>query len=448
MRSLSVKTKVALIVAVITVAVTAVVLVAMLSAADKANVNATESKLIAASASVRSELVVDDGVLMSQDDDVFVKDGTFSAVYDEEGHFLCGHMPTAKLDKLAFDEGRLHHYSSWTVLDATFSVAGYGKVYVRSVVDTKTTAGFVTQLKKLVALSLVLMALVVVAIVSLVLRRFFKPMGRMTATAQRIASGTDLSQRIELGKSKDEFYKLGVSFNEMMDRLEDSFEKERRFTSNASHEMRTPISVILSESEMALGAERTPQEREQALVKIHGQAAHMSALVNQLLMLARADRGASHISMEDVDMSELIELVCETAVELAAEKGIEVTASIQPGIHVQGDTGLLMRMVLNLIENAVRYGREGGRIKVSLQADGKEVVGVVADDGIGIAKENVPHIWERFYQVDDARSGPDRGSGLGLSMVDFVVKAHQGSIKCESELGQGSTFTFVLPVAD
>ncbi len=447
MRSLSVKTKIALVVTVVTVAVVSAVLVLMLGAVDRANDESIESKLYAASASVESSLVVDDGVLLSQDEDVFVNKGTFSAVYDGKGHFLCGHMPTAKLDKIEFEEGELHRYQSWAVLDVSVDVSGYGKVYVRSVADAKTTAGFVALLKKLAAVALICTALLVVIVVMLVLRRFFRPVERMTQTAQRIASGTDLSERIELGKSKDEFYRLGVSFNEMMDRLEDSFEKERRFSSNASHELRTPISVILSESEMALGEERTRQEREESLLKIHAQAAHMSALVNQLLMLARADRGDVSISMEDVDLSELMELVCETASELGAEKNIAVRADIQPDVHVMGDTGLLMRMVLNLLENAVRYGVQDGHIEVSLTVGEGEAVGVVADDGIGIAKEDLPHIWERFYQADSARSGVDRGSGLGLSMVVFAVKSHSGSIDCTSDLGEGSTFSFRFPLA-
>ena len=446
MRSFSVKSKIALVVALCTVALATIVMLLMLGAVDKANVHATESKLYAASANVCAKLEVEDGVLLADDDDAFVKGGTFTAVYDPKGHFLCGHMPTAKLDKLPFASAELRHYETWTVLDADFVVDGSGEVYIRSVVDTKTTAGFVVRLKKLVAVALALMAVLIVASVYLILLRFFRPIGKMTSTAEQIAAGSDLTQRIELSKSKDEFYKLGSSFNEMMGRLEDSFEKERRFTSNASHELRTPISVILSESEMAMGEGRTPEEREESLAKIHAQAAHMSALVNQLLMLARADRGDTHIDFEDVDLSELMELVAETGEELAAEKGIAIKTDIQLGIHVSGDQGLLMRMVLNLVENAIRYGKTGGHIVVSLANDGESARGVVSDDGIGIAADELPHIWERFYQVDTSRSGPDRGSGLGLSMVRFVAEAHHGTVECASEPGEGSAFTFELPL--
>lgn len=445
MRSLSVKSKIALVVAVCTVALAAVVMVVMLGAVDKANVHATESKLFAASAGVCSKLEVEDGVLLA-DDDVFVKGGTFTAVYDKDGHFLCGHMPAAKLDKLPFEKSGLRHYDTWTVLDADFNVEGYGEVFIRSVVDTKTTAGFVVQLKQLVTAALALTALLVVVVVYLILRRFLKPVGKMTATAEQIAAGSDLSRRIELGKSRDEFYKLGSSFNGMMNRLEESFEKERRFTSNASHELRTPISVILSESEMAMQEGRTAAERDESLQRIHAQAAHMSALVNQLLMFARADRGDTHIDFERVDMSELMELVAETGADLAVEKHIGIDMDIQPGICVAGDQGLLMRMVLNLVENAVRYGRAGGHVAISLASSDDRARGAVRDDGIGIAPDDLPHIWERFYQADAARSGLERGSGLGLSMVKFVAETHHGSVGCISELGQGSTFSFELPL--
>lgn len=446
MGSVSVKSKIALSVAACTVALAAVVMVVMLGAVDKANVYATESKLFAVSANVCSQLEVEDGVLLADDDDVFVKDGTFTAVYDTEGHFLCGHMPTSKLDRQPFSQGKLSHYATWTMFDADFNVDGYGEVHIRSVVDTKTTAGFVVELKRLAVAALALMAALAVALVYLVLRRFFKPISKMTATAEQIASGTDLSRRIELGKSKDEFYKLGNSFNNMMDRLEESFEKERRFTSNASHELRTPISVILSESEMAMGEGRTAGEREESLGKIHVQAAHMSALVSQLLMLARADRGDARINFEDVDLSELMELVAETGAELATEKDIEIKTAIQPNIHVAGDQGLLMRMVLNLVENAIRYGVTGGHVTVALSSDGDRVRGTVSDDGIGIREEDLPHIWERFYQVEAARGGLDRGSGLGLSMVRFIAGAHHGTVSCESKPGEGSVFTFELPL--
>lgn len=447
MRSLSVKSKIVLVVTLFTVALTAIVFVAMLGAVDKANVSATESKLYAANASVGVSLTVEDGLVVASDDDVFVKRGTFSAVYDEKGHFLCGHMPSAKLDKLPYREHGLQHYSSWVILDTSYNVAGFGEVYIRSVADSKIMAGFITQLKVLAALALASIAALTVIATTLILRRFFKPMDRMNETAQSIAAGTDLSQRIELGRAHDEFYRLGSSFNEMMDRLESSFEQERRFTNNASHELRTPISVILGESEMALEEGRSQEELEESLLKIHGQAAHMSALVSQLLMLARADRGAVSIADEEVDLSELMELVCETGEELAAVKDIRVGTRIEPGVVVRGDSSLLMRMVLNLVENAVRYGREGGHIRVSLAREDGRAVGRVEDDGIGISAEDLPHIWERFYQADNARGGEDRGSGLGLSMVQFVARVHHGEVACESELGSGSIFTFALPAS-
>lgn len=445
MRALSVKSKIALVVMLCTVALTSIVFLAMLGAVDKANVAATESKLYAANAGVGVNLTVEDGLVVATDDDVFVRRGTFSAVYDEKGHFLCGHMPSAKLDKLPYSEGPLRHYSSWVILDTSYNVAGFGEVYIRSVADSKIMAGLITRLKMLAALALAAIAILTVLATMLILRRFFKPIDRMVATAQSIAGGTDLSQRIELCRSKDEFYRLGSSFNEMMDRLESSFEQERRFTNNASHELRTPISVILNESEMALEEGRSQEELTTSMAKIHGQAAHMSALVSQLLMMARADRGAASIDREKLDLSELMELVSETGEELAGERGISVTTNIQPDVFVSGDKSLLMRMALNLVENAVRYGRDGGHIEASLHVEGNSAVGQVKDDGIGISAQDLPHIWERFYQADSARSGSDRGNGLGLSLVEFVARVHGGSVSCASELGQGSAFTFVLP---
>lgn len=169
----------------------------------------------------------------------------------------------------------------------------------------------------------------------------------------------------------------------------------------------------------------------------------MAALLSQLLMLARADKGRQPLQQEPVDLSELAEMVAETEAEQAAARQITVETELEPGITVLGDETLLMRLLINLTENAIHYGRPGGWVRLTLHRQGENAVGTVADNGIGIAPENLDKIWLRFWQADPAHSGG--GAGLGLAMVRWIAEAHGGNVTAESTPGAGSTFTFTIP---
>ena len=204
------------------------------------------------------------------------------------------------------------------------------------------------------------------------------------------------------------------------------------------------MAVILSQSEYALAHPGDPQETEAALQSIHAKAGEMAALLAQLLLLARADKGRQAVAREAVDLSELAAMVAETEAEQAAARGIELRTGIEPGVTVQGDETLLMRLFINLLENGIRYGRPGGWLKLTLRREGDAAVAVVADNGIGIAPEDLDHIWQRFWQADPARSGG--GAGLGLAMVRWIAEAHGGTVTVESTPGEGSAFTFTMPL--
>ena len=173
----------------------------------------------------------------------------------------------------------------------------------------------------------------------------------------------------------------------------------------------------------------------------------MSRLVNQLLQLALADRHKESLHLEEFDLSELTEMVAEEAQGLAESKAVTLTAEIEPGILVKADQTLMMRIWLNLLTNAVKYGRQQGQIWLTLKSDGKNAVGTVGDDGIGISAAELPKIWKRFYRVNTARSsGDDSGTGLGLAMVKWMVESHGGTVSAVSTLGAGSTFSFTIPL--
>ncbi|MDR0434464.1 MAG: HAMP domain-containing histidine kinase, partial [Gracilibacteraceae bacterium] len=269
------------------------------------------------------------------------------------------------------------------------------------------------------------------------------PVRKIAQTAEEITAGGDLSKRIALGAGKDEIYSLAASFDRMLERLREAFAKEQQFTSDASHELRTPVSVIISQCEYALENAASREELQTAVESTLEQARRMAALIARLLAFARADAGRAEISKETVDLSELARGAAEQAAEIAAAKRITVAAAIEADLLVTGDETLLVRMMWNLLENSIKYGKEGGATEFSLRSENDLIVGEVKDDGVGIAAAHIGKIWDRFSRVDEARSGD--GFGLGLSMVKYIAGVHGGGVAAESEPGAGSVFTFRLP---
>lgn len=198
----------------------------------------------------------------------------------------------------------------------------------------------------------------------------------------------------------------GHAFDEMFARLEESFNRERQFASDASHELRTPIAAILTQCEYALSLPEDNAEQRMCLERIQRQAKRMSTLVSQLLELTRADQQRAAIRKESFDLSELIEVVLEQMEPQAQACGIEFRTRLKPNLSFFGDPSLMMRLILNLVSNAIQYGRSGGFVLVSLTDDGRQAELRVEDNGIGIAPEHTPHIFERFYRADPSRSAP------------------------------------------
>ena len=360
---------------------------------------------------------------------------------------LYGFVPREFDNSVIFDDGSLRTVESgghsWYLYDEQITVEDYGPVWVRSIAAADAFNSTLGTLGKTALLVLPVFVVLAAVCGYLLTRRAFAPVRQITQTAREIGEGGDLSRRIGLTGRKDEIHTLAAEFDAMFARLEQAFDREKQFTDDASHELRTPTAVILSQSEYALENTQPQGETRAALESIHTQAARMAALLSQLLMLARADKGRQVVQREPVDLSELVEMVAETEAEQAEARNITVQTALEPGVTVQGDETLLMRLLINLTENAIRYGRPGGQVKLTLRRQDGEVVGTVEDDGIGIAPEDLDKIWQRFWQADPARSGG--GAGLGLSMVRWIAGAHGGRVTVQSEPGKGSIFTFFLP---
>ncbi|HXG62336.1 MAG TPA: heavy metal sensor histidine kinase [Planctomycetota bacterium] len=276
--------------------------------------------------------------------------------------------------------------------------------------------------------------------------RALGPIRTITEAAEAI-SESNLSRRIDVAQTQSELGRLARTLNATFDRLERAFARQTRFTADASHELRTPLSVILTQAELALRRERSPAEYREALEACLRAAQRMKAAVEGLLTLARADAGTLVLKRERVDLRKLLEETAAMLGPLALERRVAVTVSAEAAT-VEGDPDRLREVFANLLSNAIRYNREGGRVEATLQAAGGEAVLTVADTGVGIPEKDRPHIFERFYRVDPARSREAGGTGLGLSIAKWAVEAHGGTISFTSREGEGTTFVVRLPAAD
>ena len=266
----------------------------------------------------------------------------------------------------------------------------------------------------------------------------FRPMEKILSAADSISDGGDLTARVGLKRGPTEMRRLSRAFDRMFARLELSFNAARQFASDASHELRTPITVILAECDRAKRKDKSPEDFLASIAVIEEQGKHMSELVQQLLGLTRMQHGTDRYPMRRSDLSIFVESCCGEFMPHDS-RGISLETDIKPGIEADFNPALMSRVVQNLLQNAYKYGRENGHILVGLEQRGGRALLRVRDDGIGIAPEDQDKIWQRFWQADASR-GEDGGSGLGLAMVKEIAEFHGGRASVDSEPGKGSTF--------
>jgi len=383
-----------------------------------------------------------------------VQNGIYTVVYQENKTPIQGFFP------IEYDNTNVEFKSdilqtikinttSFYVYDRQISLKGEEdetlSFWIRGVVAADTTPNLMKSLFQIALMTLPFLVLIAAIGGYLISRQAFKPIDRLMKAANEITDGKDLSKRIGLENSNDEIGRLATTFDHMFTRLENSFEAEKQFTSDASHELRTPITVILAQSELAQSSAKTLEDHQEALGVIHRQALKISHLISQLLSFARLDQDSNKLEFLEVDLSDLTQSVIREQRE-AWDSTITLSSNIQEDIIATADPVLLNRLMSNLIENAYQYGKENGKILVSLSQTSKEVLFKVEDDGIGISRQNQAKIFQRFYQVSSSRTSNERGSmGLGLAMVQKIAQLHKGSISVESSLNKGSVFTFRFP---
>jgi two-component system OmpR family sensor kinase len=284
---------------------------------------------------------------------------------------------------------------------------------------------------------------------ALLARAALRPIDQITQTALDISHTEDLGRRLEIAGPQDEVGRLAATFNEMLSRLEALFHTQRRFIADVSHELRTPLTTVQGNVDLlSRGAADDPEARREVLATIEGEVARMSRLVADLLLLAQADAGVQ-LKAEPVELDTLLLDVYRQA--RTRSNGVEVRLGHEDQASVLGDPDRLRQLLLNLVDNALKYTPPGGRVTLSLERD-EEWVRVTADTGSGIPAEHLqpgpngrPPIFERFYRVEKARSQAVSGTGLGLSIAHWIAQAHGGRIAVESQVGQGTTFTVWLP---
>ena len=281
----------------------------------------------------------------------------------------------------------------------------------------------------------------------LLAKKSLSPVVVMSDQAKHITA-TNLQERLKVRNPGDELGRLAGVFNEMLSRLEHSFENMRQFMADASHELRTPLSIIRGEADVSLSQDRNESEYKESLAIIQDEARRLSRIVDDMLALARADAGQHPVRASEFYLNDLVEEACRSMHVLAARKGVTLTLAPAEDLPFHGDEDMLRRLILNLVDNAIKYTPVGGSVFVKTEATRPLVKIIISDTGAGIPVEAAPHVFERFYRADTARSRADGGSGLGLAIAKWVAEAHNGSIDLTTIPGSGSTFTVSLPRGD
>jgi two-component system, OmpR family, sensor kinase len=273
------------------------------------------------------------------------------------------------------------------------------------------------------------------------------PVDRLTRAAERIGRG-DLNERVEESGSNDEIGRLAATFNEMISKLEQAFERERRFTADASHELKTPLAVLRGDIEVALRRERSPEEYKRVLQSNLEEIARLTKLTDDLLTLARSDAGEQVLELEPVRLDRLAAEAAAYIRPLAESSGVSLSFdAMRSPVFVEGDEKRLKQLFVNLLDNAIKYTPPGGSARLALTVENSSALIEVSDNGRGIPASALPQVFERFYRQSDLKDSRVTGFGLGLAISKWIVDAHGGTIEVESAEGKGSRFSISLPVA-
>lgn len=390
-----------------------------------------------------------EGNAIKLDEDVdLVGTGTYVIIYSNNNQMLSGKLPRdfnlyaqPRFDSIYMSSGNHHQ---WLVYDYKLTLKGEKLGWLRAVKTLDSINKTLTNLRIIILVVIPIYIAIALFGGAIIARRSLSPIVKITKTAKQIGYH-DLTKRIRYNGVKDEVGMLAETFDEMLDRLEDSLSREKRFTSDVSHELRTPTTVIMVSAEDALNGNKSIAEYQETITTIRKESRKMSSMISQLLMIARSNEGQYKHEMELINISLLTKTIIDELSESIEQTDITISADIEDGIIMFVEQTLYMRLLINLVNNAVKYNTTPeGWVKVSLSKEKDFIKLSVEDNGMGISKKDLPEIWNRFFKVDPSRL--DSSPGLGLSIVKWIVELHGGRIQVKSEIGKGSLFEAYFPL--
>lgn len=451
MKNMSIKKKVTLYYSLVLIGITVLILGVFIVTMDNQTNTISSGTLKDAVQNSFEDIESEHSTLQIDDDfDNYYK-GVTLLVYSDKGDLIKGSVPAAFKAATPLTTGKLRKVETandtWLVYDLHNTYDNGQGIWVRGIYAMDNEAAYLRSIIIIMLIILPILLLLAILAGRRITKRAFAPVSDITEAAQTIGSGKDLSRRLPVGANKDELYYLTETLNDMMARLETAFKAEKQFTSDVSHELRTPVSVVLSECELLLKENHDGAEYRESIEMIQKQCKRTMALIQQLLQLSRTMDKEAVMEKERLDLSALCRDMVDEYSKVAEEQGIEMEANIENQIFFNGDQTLLIRMMANLLTNAVKYNEAPGTVWMTLSRNEKNTVITVSDDGIGISEEDQKNIFNRFYKADRSRAHEGDSFGLGLAMVRWIAEAHGGEISVESTLGQGSVFTVILPEA-
>ncbi len=368
-------------------------------------------------------------------------DGIYYALYNKNDEIISGAVPN-KFNVKGISENIVSEYSvdeeKYYYYDIKIKNSTSDAQYIRGVVSVSSVK---KELQLLPIIFLIISPFLIIIIIYggyRIVKKSFKPINVMTATANSIKNSGNFSERIQLSNGKDEVHQLGIVFNEMLETLEASYNREKEFSSDVSHELRTPVSVILAESEYALKYSDNLEEAKNSFSVIERQSKRMSAMINQILELTRLDK-VDKIETEKINFSEMLEKTLSDYNKLALQNNITLKMEIVDNIEIFADKILLGRVIDNLLLNAIKFTKS--EILVLLKLENNKIIFSVEDNGLGIEDSEKQNIWKRFYKIDKSRTNTDnKSSGLGLSLVKKIVELHNAKINIENSKLGGAKF--------
>ena len=391
-----------------------------------------------------------DKVIVPEDFDYYFL-GSILVVYDSNGERVTGQGPAVLMNE-PLENARLRSFSTSTeqylLYDLYREYDAPEGVWVRGFYSITKASEELSFLFSVVFVGLPVLIAFALLVGSIFAARALAPSQKMAAALREINSGKDLKKRLPIREPMDELDAVAASINEMLDRLEQAFIYEQQFSFNVSHELKTPLAVILSECEIAL-SETQDASQQEGYLQIQSQAKRILSMCNQLLELHKHVSDEGSLDLELFDLSVLFQSLIEDMSETASAADVTLIPEIQPDIMFRGDETLMIRLLSNLMENGIKYRREDVQsfVRVRLYKKDRAVYLEVSDNGIGIRKEDYESIFNRFYKVEKSRNFLSNSFGLGLALVKWITQAHGGTIHVESTFGQATTFRCVFPDA-